>query len=335
MTDPKRHLADGLARAKSGPNGKNEAWTSAQMRVLLVVVAAVSIHVLAVAPTANAQELIPAAYTPAPVGINFVSLTATSNRGDLAFDPSGPIEEASADIVASSLAYARTLGIFKRSATVTVILPYVVGDLKGLYLGEPASANRSGVGDLALRFGINLYGAPAMSRREFATFKPRTMVGASLMVRAPNGQYDSTRLINIGANRWGFKPEFGVVHVMGKWAIDAYVGAWFFTPTSDFFGGTTRKQESIFSTQFHLRYLFRRGLWAALDANFWHGGEATIDGTGSDDLQSNSRIGLTVSWQVWKQHNLRFAASRGAFTRIGGDFTSFGLAYGYSWMKKP
>ena len=155
------------------------------------------------------------------------------------------------------------------------------------------------------------------------------------MVRAPNGQYDSTRLINIGANRWGFKPEFGVVHVMGKWAIDAYVGAWFFTTNSDFFGGTTRKQKSIFSTQFHLRYLFRRGLWAALDAKFWYGGEATIDGTGSDDLQNNSRIGLTVSWQVWKSHSLRFAASRGAFTRIGGDFTSVGVAYGYSWAKKP
>jgi len=290
---------------------------------------------LVVAATVNAQELIPAAYTPAPVGINFVSLTLTSNRGDLAFDPSGPIEEANADIVASSLAYARTLSIFKRSANVTVILPYVVGDLEGLYLGEPAAVTRSGVGDLAMRFGINLYGAPAMSPPEFAAFRPRTMVGASLMVRAPNGQYDSTRLINIGTNRWGFKPEVGVVHVMGKWAVDAYVGAWFFTDNTDFFGGATREQKSIYSTQFHLRYLFRRGLWAAVDGNFWYGGEATIDGRGGDDLQSNSRIGLTVSWQVWKSHNIRFAASRGAFTRIGGDFTSIGLAYGYSWMKKP
>lgn len=284
---------------------------------------------------ADAQELIPAAYTPAPVGVNFVGLTVTSNRGDLAFDPAGPIDEAKADIVASSLTYGRTLGVFKRSATATVILPYVVGDLEGLYLGEPAAANRSGVGDVVLRFGINLYGAPAMTFSEFAAYQPRTMVGASVIVRAPNGQYDPTRLINIGTNRWGFKPEVGVVHVMGNWAIDAYVGAWFYTANHDFYGGTTREQEPILSTQVHLRYRFRKGLWAALDTNFWYGGEAKIDGSGSDDLQQNSRVGLTVSWQVWKQHTLRFAVSRGAFTRIGGDFDSFGVAYGYTWAKKP
>jgi len=291
--------------------------------------------ILGAALDASAQELIPAAYTPAPYGGNFVGLSSTFNSGDLAFDPSGPIEEAKADIVASSFTYARTLNLFKRSATATVILPYVVGDLEGLYLGEPASANRSGTGDLVMRLGVNLYGAPAMSGPEFAAFKPKTMVGASLFVGAPTGQYDSTRLINIGTNRWSFKPEIGVVHVMGKWAIDAYVGAWLYTANTDFFGDTTRKQDAIYSAQVHLRYLIRRGLWAALDANYWYGGEATIEGVGSDDLQSNSRIGFTVSWQVWKQHNLRFAVSRGAFTRIGGDFNSFGLAYGYSWAKKP
>jgi len=322
----------GLARVKSGPNGPDEAWTPAPQWGTAFFFA---VLVLFGGSPAGAQELIPAAYTPAPYGINFVSLTATSNSGDLAFDPSGPIEEASADIVTSSLTYARTLAILKRSANVTVVLPYVVGDLEGLYLGEPAKANRSGVGDLALRFGVNLYGAPAMSPPEFAAFKPGTMIGASLMVRPPTGQYDPTRLINIGTNRWAFKPEVGVVHVMGRWAIDAYVGAWFFTDNTDFFGGAKREQRPIFSTQFHLRYIIRRGLWAALDANFWHGGEATINGATGDDLQNNSRVGLTVSWKVWKSHSLRFAASRGAFTRIGGDFTSFGLAYGYSWAKRP
>jgi hypothetical protein len=283
----------------------------------------------------GAQELIPAAYTPAPYGVNFVGLAVTSNRGDLAFDPSGPIDEAVGDIRASSLTYARTLNLFKRSATATVILPYVVGDLEGLYLGEPAKANRSGTGDLMMRLGVNLLGGPAMTFQEFAAYKPKTMLGASLMVRAPTGQYDSSRLINIGTNRWAFKPEIGVVHVMGKWAIDAYVGAWLYTTNSDFYGGATREQDPVFSSQVHLRYRFRRGLWAALDANYWYGGEATIDGTGGDDLQDNSRFGFTVSWQVARQHNLRFAVSRGAFTRIGGDFESFGLSYGYTWAKKP
>ena len=293
------------------------------------------VFLLVVASVAQTQELIPAAYTPAPYGVNFVGLGGLSSSGDLAFDRSGPIDDAKGDIWAATLTYARTLSLFKRSASATVILPYLVGDLEGFFLGEPALANRSGTGDLVMRLGVNLLGGKAMSPREFATYKPKTLLGVSLTVKAPTGQYDPTRLINIGTNRWSFKPEIGIVQVMGSWAVDAYVGAWFFTDNSDFFGGTTRKQNPVYSSEFHLRYLFRRGLWAALDTNFWYGGRATIDGQGGDDLQRNSRVGLTVSWNFRRSHNLRFAVSRGAFTRIGGDFDSFGLSYGYSWMKKP
>jgi hypothetical protein len=315
-------------------NDQDQRSAIGRRRVALAVLAAGTLAVFGPV-VAEAQELIPAAYTPAPFGVNFVSLSLTSNRGDLAFDPSGPIDEAKGDISTGVLTYARTLNLFKRSASATVIVPYLAGDLEGLFLGEPAAVNRSGTGDLALRLGVNLLGGPAMSPRDFATYKPRTLVGASLTVKAPTGQYDPTRLINIGTNRWSFKPEIGVVQVMGKWAVDAYVGVWFYTDNSDFFGGTTRRQDPVYSSQVHLRYLVRRGLWAALDGNFWYGGKATIAGQVGDDLQRNSRVGLTVSWQVKKQHNLRFAVSRGAFTRIGGDFDSFGLSYGYSWMKKP
>lgn len=286
------------------------------------------------APVA-AQELIPAAYTPAPYGINLLSLATTYNSGDLAFDPSGPIEDASAKIFSSTLGYAHTLKIAGRSTNIGVIVPYVLGDLEGLYLGEEAYAERSGLGDLALRGAVNLYGAPAMSPKEFGAFKPRTMIGASLIVRAPTGQYDSSKLINIGTNRWAFKPEVGIVHVMGRWAIDAYVGGWFFTDNTDFFGGLTREQAPMISTQFHVRYLFMPGLWAAIDGNFWNGGQTTVNGAVNDDKQRNSRVGLTVSMRLGRNQSLRIAASRGAITRIGGDFNSVGLSYGYSWMAKP
>jgi hypothetical protein len=286
------------------------------------------------ASISSAQELLPAAYTPAPYGINLLSLAATYNSGDLAFDPSGPIEDASAKIGFSTLGYARTLKVAGRSANIGVILPYVIGDLEGLYLGEQASAERSGLGDLVFRGAVNLFGAPAMSPKEFSTYRPRTLIGVSLIVKAPTGQYDPSKLINIGTNRWAFKPEIGIVHVMGRWAIDAYVGGWFFTDNTDFFGGLTREQDPMLSTQFHVRYLIQRGLWAAIDGNFWRGGQTTVNGAVNDDLQRNSRIGATVSMRLGRSQSLRIAASRGAFTRIGGDFSSIGVSYGYSWMRK-
>jgi len=287
------------------------------------------------ASSASTQELVPAAYTPAPYGVNLLSLATTYNSGDLAFAPSVPIEDANANIFASTLTYARTLKVAGRSATVTVIAPYVIGDLEGIYIGEPASAERSGIGDVVFRGGINLYGGPAMSPKEFSTYRPRTLIGTSLIVSGPTGQYDSSKLINIGTNRWGFKPEIGVVHVMGRWAIDAYVGGWFYTDNTDFFGGSTREQDPILSAQVHVRYLFKKGFWGAIDGNFWRGGQTTVDGTVNDDKQNNSRVGLTVSKSLGRSHSLRIAASRGAITRIGGDFSSIGVSYGYSWVNAP
>lgn len=282
--------------------------------------------------SSRAQELVPAAYTPAPFGVNIVTLTTTRNTGDLSFDPAGPISEASGRISVSSLSYGRTFALAGRSANIGVGMPYITGHLEGLYIGEPATADRSGIGDLRLQGSINLYGAPAMSPQEFSSFQARTLIGASLVISAPTGQYDPSKLINIGTNRWAFKPELGFVRVIGRWAVDAYVGAWFFTDNEDFFGGLTREQEPILSTQAHLRHAFSPKVWAALDGNFWWGGRTTVNGVANDDVQRNSRAGLTVVTRFGRGHSIRIAASTGAITRIGGDFNSIGASYNYSWI---
>jgi hypothetical protein len=283
----------------------------------------------------NAQELVPAAYTPAPYGINFVTLATAYNTGDLSFDPSGPISEANGRISLSNLGYARTFNLAGRAANIGIGVPYIKGHLEGLYIGEAAFADRSGLGDLGIRCAVNLFGAPAMSPLEFRDYRPRTLIGFTVSVWAPTGQYDPAKLINVGTNRWAFKTEFGFVQVMGRWAVDAYVGGSFFTDNSDFFGGLTREQDPIVSAQAHLRYAFSPKVWAAVDGNFWGGGQTTVEGITNEDRQRNSRIGATVALRLGSHHSLRIAASTGAITRIGGDFDSIGMSYGYSWMKKP
>jgi hypothetical protein len=282
---------------------------------------------------AEPQELTPAAYTPAPKDINFATIVASYSGGEVTFDPSLPVEDVTADIYMSSLGYARTFGLAGRSANIAVALPYVVGDLEGLYLGDFTTAHRSGIGDMGARLSVNLLGAPAMTMKEFAGYRAKTLVGVSLAVFGPTGQYDPSKAINIGTNRWTFKPEIGVVRVVGKWAFDAYLGGKFFTTNTNFFGGATRVQDPILLTQVHVRRAFGPRLWAAFDANYWWGGQTTVNGVESDDLQSNSRVGLTVATRFGRNHTLRFAYSRGAFTRIGGDFDSMGFSYGFSWIR--
>lgn len=163
---------------------------------------------LAVSATAAfAQELEPRAYSPNPTGANFVLLVYGHSSGNFVFDPSVPITDVSAKVNQSALFYGRTFGLFGRSASAAVQLPYVWGNVEGDVFEERRSVYRSGLGDLRLRLTSNLVGGPALAPREFAQRRPRTTLGASLVVIAPTGQYDPSKLINLGTNRWSVKPE--------------------------------------------------------------------------------------------------------------------------------
>jgi hypothetical protein len=181
-----------------------------------------------------------------------------------------------------------------------------------------------------MRFAVNLYGAPAMDLEEFASYRQKTNVGASVVETTPLGQYDPARLVNIGTNRWGVKPELGISRRFGRWFYDLYLGAWVYSE-NDNYQGRVRQQDPIGSIQTHVSYGFKPRLWAAFDANFYTGGRTSTNGIPGNDLQRNSRIGATLSIPVTKRQSLKFNGSAGAVTNIGANFISIGVAYQYLW----
>jgi len=201
--------------------------------------------VLCASTSVHAQDLVPGAYTPVPTGINILNVTAVFNDGALAFDPSLPIEDASATIWGAGVGIVRTLGIAGRYANIGLGIPFVVGHLEGLVLDQFQEASRTGFGDLAIRTAVNLYGAPAMTRQEFAKYRPSTVVGLSLIVGAPVGQYISTRYVNLGTNRWSFRPELGFMHTKGRWTFEGDLAGLFFTDNTNYVNGATREQAPI------------------------------------------------------------------------------------------
>jgi hypothetical protein len=295
------------------------------------VLTAVIASALVLAPPAAAQELEPGAYWPIPVGIRVVTIVNSFNAGDLAFDPSGPIDDGSAIINTTALAFTRAFSLAGRSANAGVVVPIVGGHLEGLYLGEPAEVSRFGFGDPRLRLAVNLLGAPAMAPKAFATYRQGTLVGVSVTVAPPLGQYDSTKLVNLGTNRWSFKPEIGYAHAFGQWIVEAMAGVWLFTDNTGFVGGRTREQDPIVATQAHLTYKFTRNMWLAADVNYFTGGRTTIGGRRNFDLQRNSRVGATFSKALDRHHSIRMSISRGAYTTIGADFVSVAAGYNYAW----
>jgi hypothetical protein len=283
--------------------------------------------------SAAAQELAPRAYWPAPVGTNVAVLAYQRNTGDIVIDPSLPITGVESEIDYLQLGYQRYFSLFGRTAAAQLSLPYADGITEGMVDGEFQRRNTTGFTDARLRIMINLRGAPAMDVAGFQALRnnPKTIIGASIVVQAPTGAYDSDRLINLGTNRWAVKPALGmIVPLHPTWLFEIEVGAWLFG-NNDNFLGQTRKQEPIISTEAHLIKRIRPGFWVSLDANYYTGGETRIGADFSDDLQRNARAGFTLVFPIKRRHAVRAGFSTGISTRSGGNFEMVSLSWAYAW----
>jgi Putative MetA-pathway of phenol degradation len=285
--------------------------------------------------TTEAQEIEPRAYSLSPSGVNFLALIGGHSEGGVLTDPSLPVTDIEAQVDAVGFGYGRTFDFAGRSANIGIAVPYITVEASGNIGEERASVTRDGIGDTKLRLAVNLLGGPAMTPREFAQRVPKTTLGASISVSAPTGEYDPSKLVNIGTNRWAVKGELGLSHPIDKWFLELYAGAWWFADNDDFFGGQLREQDPLASIQAHVSYTFRPRLWVAFNSTYYTGGQTTLNGVPKDDRQANSRAGVTVSMPVGKNYSLKFSWSRGATTRIGSNFTNYGIGFQYAWMDSP
>ncbi|MGO4438891.1 transporter [Rhizobium sp. RAF56] len=279
----------------------------------------------------KAQDAEPRLYTNAPVGLNFLILGHLYSEGKIAFDPSSSITDAHFHSNTEALAYVRTLDIGGKSAKFDVILPYSSFFANGLVGGQPKEREMSGLGDPRFRLSINLLGAPALSAQEFANYQQDFIVGASLQVSAPLGQYDDTKLLNLGNNRWSFRPELGISKASGPWLVEVAPSVTFFTDNTDFFGDRTLSQAPIYAVRGDIVYNFESGVWVSLDGTFFTGARTTVNGIRGDNEQSNTRAGLTFALPLDRQNSVKFNASTGISTRTGSEFSVFAVAWQLRW----
>jgi hypothetical protein len=282
--------------------------------------------------TALAQELEPRAYSNAPIGTHFAIATYTRLSGAVLLDPSLPVSDVNAQVNVYGLGYARFFGLARRTASFAVVVPYMDADLQGQVFDAPAEVHRGGLGDLRLRGALNLFGHPALEPAEFVARPGVFSGGASLSVVAPTGQYVPARFVNIGTNRWAFKPEAGLSYPIGNWFTEASAGVWVFTDNDDFQGGHRRSQEPLAVYQLHAGYNFRPGLWLALDYGYYIGGRTALDGVDKDDAQRNTRVGLALSAPISRGWSGKLSWSKGTVVRIGGDYSITSVALQYRWF---
>jgi hypothetical protein len=297
-----------------------------------VAAAVVLVITTLLAPAAAfAQDLEPRAYANLPIGLNFLLGGYGYSTGGLATDPTLPITDANLRVHTAVAAYARSLSVLGMSAKVDAVVPYSWLSGEATVVGQPGERTVSGFNDPRFRFTLNFYGAPALSMEDFARYEQDIIVGASVQVSAPLGQYDSSRLINLGTNRWFIKPELGVSKAWGPLTLELAPSVTFYTKNDDFFGGTTREQDPLYAVQGHLVYSIGYGIWAALDSTFFIGGRTKLNGIARDDRQENWRLGGTLSLPLSRHHSIKLYGSTGVSTRTGSDFDAVGLVLQYRW----
>ena len=296
----------------------------------LRIPAVVALVFLVVRPIA-AQDLEPRAFSPAPVGLNFAALGYAYSYGNVLLDPALPITDGEADVHSLLAAYVRTIDFFGLSGKIDVAVPYVAyGKWKGRIEGVPDSTTRSGFGDPLVRLSVNFIGAPALKLPEFAQREQGTVVGASFQVRPPLGEYDPTKLINLGTNRWTFKPRIGVSQPIGRWIVEGHGTAWFFTDNPDAFGSRI-SQEPLWALDAHVARLFGSGIWASFDLGYITGGRTSNDGVASTARQESVRGGATLSIPLARRHSIKLGYFFGLYTELGSDFDNLLAVYQYRW----
>ncbi|MFD1042758.1 transporter [Pseudoxanthomonas kaohsiungensis] len=295
-----------------------------------IVIAPLFLLLLVSGPLA-AQEIEPRSYSNVPVGVNFLVAGAVQTRGGLSFDSSVPIDDEDLKTTSLVLGYAHAFPLWGRSAKFDAGVPYMRLSGTADYLGAPVERKVTGFGRPVMRLSYNFHGAPALGLAEFKDWKQDLVVGASLQVSPPLGQYDADRIVNIASNRWSFKPELGLSKAAGPWITELKLAATFYTDNEEFYGGTTRSQDPLYALQGNLIRGLASGAWWSLDATYFAGGRSQVDGRYNRDLQRNWRVGASLSLPVDRKNSVKVAVSSGVYARTGNEFDAIGVSWQHRW----
>lgn len=277
------------------------------------------------------QDLEPRVYANVPKKLNVAAIGYAYMDGSVLTDPSLPISDftiQSHNLVAT---YVRTFGLANKLARVQVALPYTFMDGSANVNGESITGSRTGFADMKVRFGINLLGSPALDKSDFRSYEQKTILGLSFVTSIPTGKYYTDKRVNIGTNRWGFKPEVGISQRFSHFYAEVYGGIWFYTDNNDFVGKKL-EQKPTGSLQAHASYYFKNNMWLGFNTNWFFGGKTVTDGVSDASAIDNWRVGGTFSTPIAKGQSLRFQYHIGAYTNNGLNYYALTAAYQYSFF---
>jgi hypothetical protein len=280
----------------------------------------------------HAQELEPRSLTNIPVGMNFGVVGYAWTNGNILLDPALPIEDLNANVHGIVAAYVPSINIFGKSGKIDALLPFASGNWSGTVSQQYQETARNGFGDPKIRLSVNLLGAPALNIEDYKSYQQKTILGINMQVSLPIGQYFLDQLINLGSNRFTFRPQVGMSHLIENWIVEGYASIWLFTRNNDFYGGNDLRQDPIYTVKLHLIRSLPKGIWLAADAGYANGGIAFINEVERESHISTFHLGGTLSLPLGLHHTLKFFGFTTFRLDKGSDYDLLSLAYQFRWI---
>jgi hypothetical protein len=290
--------------------------------------------VLHIPSQARAQFNDPRAYENNPVGTNQLELAYTYVNANASLDTSLVVPGAKLNVNQGIIDYTRYFGFFHRLMWVEAGVP--IAGLSGSISGTNIQGSVTGAGDSSYSLAMLLKGGPALTVEQFKQYQPTSTLGLSLSITAPTGLYQPNKILNLGSDRWSFKPELALSHPFGreqKWEFDAYANVYFYTDNTVYHGKEILRQDPLPGLEGHISYSFTDGLWASVDTRYSFRGTTTVDGVPQDNAQQNFILGGEVNVSLNSRNSLVFEFAKALVHNNGPAVVGFSVKYDHTWAR--
>jgi hypothetical protein len=283
---------------------------------------------------ACAQFTDPRTYQNSPVGINQLELAYAYVLSDTSIDTSVIVSGAKFNLNQGLVDYTRCFTFLHRLAWAEASVP--IANLNGSITGTDIIGSATGTGDSGYSAALLVMGGPALTPEQFANSEATTTIGLSLSITAPTGQYDSSRLLNLGSDRWSFKPELAFSKPFGpqqRWVLDAYANAYFYTANNSYRGVEILRQRTLPGIEGHLSYNISNIIWGSFDTRYSYRGDTAVNGVNQNDSQRNFILGTELVVAANSRNSFVFEFAKAVVHINGPPLGGFAVKYDYTWGK--
>jgi len=246
-------------------------------------------------------------------GANGVPLIVESISGNTnPFDPAHNVNPgAYVSATMAMVGYAKFLPLFDRAAMISVVFPMGHISSEVIAAGLTSKETAKGFGDPMLEFDINIIGPKAqMSLPDLMRYEPGFSLDLIMDIAFPVGEYDNTKSLNLGQNRWYGRLGAPIVWQIGPWipgkrtTLEFLPAVWLLGDNTDYLGKTLQT-DPLFQLDAHLSRDLTHNFWASLDGAWFNGGQSSVD-TSEGTKLNNIALGITLGYQINENINLTF-----------------------------